>query len=89
MVFAVPRSTAADGDAGATLAASAAALAKSHSGSDVEFVWRQWRYFDVYASHALLRDVAFSAGSLAFLFVYTRLHVCFGTFYFRGCEFFV
>jgi hypothetical protein len=75
MVFAVPKSTEDDPDAGATLASSAASFARSHRSSEMEFIWRQWRYFDVYARNALMRDVAFSAGSLAFLCVYTWIHV--------------
>lgn len=75
MVFAVPPRTQDDPDAGATLAARAAALAAAHATPDVEFIWRQWRYLDVYAGHALVRDIAFSAGSLTFLFCYTWLQV--------------
>ena len=75
IVFGVPRHTDTDGDAGATLAAAAARLAKRYSTSSVEFIWRQWRYLDVYAGHALVRDVAFSAGSLTFLLLYTWTQV--------------
>jgi hypothetical protein len=71
IVFPVPYATHSDPDAGATLAAVAAASAASHSTATVEFIWRQWRYFDVYSSHALVRDISFSAGSLTFLTCYT------------------
>ena len=75
IVFGVPRRTRTDGDAGATLAAAAARLASQYKSADAEFIWRSWRYFDVYAGHALVRDVAFSAGSLAFLLLYTWAHI--------------
>lgn len=68
LVFAVPQTQ----DSGTTdLAAYAAAAARRKTSPAARFLWRQWAYFDVYSSHALIRDVAFSAGSLAFLIVYT------------------
>lgn len=46
----------------------------------MEFVWRQWHYFDVYANHAFVRDVLWACGSLLFLIAYTwtqvRLRSC-------------
>ena len=74
-MFPTPYATPSDPDAGATFAAAAAAAAAAHSGPSVDFVWRSWRYFDVYAGRALLRDVAFSGGSLSFLTLYTWSHV--------------
>eukprot|EP00892_Ulva_mutabilis_P012184 jgi/Ulvmu1/9338/UM050_0088.1 len=68
LVFAVPDThTSATTD----LAAYAAAAADRRTTPSLRFIWRQWAYFDVYSSHALIRDVAFSAGSLAFLILYT------------------
>lgn len=68
LVFAVPDThTAATTD----LAAYAAAAAARKSSASTKFIWRQWAYFDVYSSHALIRDIAFSAGSLTFLIMYT------------------
>jgi hypothetical protein len=70
LVFGVPRSV---GDN--KMGQYAAAATTRRSSPRAAFVWRQWSYFDLYASHALMRDVGFSAGSLAFLFVYTLTQI--------------
>lgn len=72
LVFAVPDT---QSSAVTDLAAYAAAAADRKTSSSASFIWRQWAYFDVYASHALIRDVAFSAGSLAFLLLYTLTQI--------------
>jgi hypothetical protein len=68
MVFGVPRRGGGDDTA---LAALAARRAVAASGTDVDFVWRQWHYFDVYASSALVRDVSFAFGALVGLAAYS------------------
>lgn len=60
-----------DDEAPATLANYARRQADARRSAEVEFIWRSWRYFDVYAGQALIKDVAFATGALRGSATYT------------------